>query len=187
MAVATRALAHEQDFFPFIHSFSRQISVDGLKGEGEEKSRDESFPHSFFNQVVCSLTCSQNQKWICSICCFSFYFSVVVPWFCRSTGRRVLQGAAGSLLPYLVVSCKANKPGFVFSKRGFQFSNSRFQRPPGSEGTRGVCLGLGLALLARRGCQLFRHHIVKSRKIIIGDKLATPRNKVNFSAQILGG
>lgn len=32
-AVATQALAHERNFFPFIYSFSRQISVDSLRGK----------------------------------------------------------------------------------------------------------------------------------------------------------
>ena len=34
-AVATQALAHERDFFPFIYSYSRQISVDSLRGNPE--------------------------------------------------------------------------------------------------------------------------------------------------------
>lgn len=42
-------------------------------------------------------------------------------------------------------------------------------------------------MLAWKGCQLFHHHIVKSGQVIVGDKLATPRNKVNFSVQIIGG
>lgn len=42
-------------------------------------------------------------------------------------------------------------------------------------------------MLAWKGCQLFHHHIVKAGQVIVDDKLATPRNKVNFSAQIIVG
>lgn len=57
-AVATQALAQERDFFPFIYSFSWQISVDSLRGEKNKESRDESFLHPLFIQFVCSSTCS---------------------------------------------------------------------------------------------------------------------------------
>lgn len=71
----------------------------------------------------------------------------------------MLWGAAGSLLPYLLVSCKANKPGFASSLN----TASNFLAPGFKDclshwvlGVRSGCVSLeGLSAVSSSHCQIW--------------------------------
>lgn len=171
-------MAHETDFS---HSYSlSQADFCGLFWG--KKSKDESFLHLPSNEVVCFLTCVQNQEYISSAA-FSSNFSL---WqFLSSLECRTSEcswEAPGLLQPCSSVVW-ANKPRAAFPQQGFMFFNNRFQMSPGLEDADGIAWlrvrsnfvnSKGLSTLLSLFCQIW------AGQIITCDNFTTLRNKVVF-------